>query len=225
MGRVLDADLSEELRSGSLAIGVLEHGTRRIFTYGTAKPDSIFEIGSISKTFTGLLLAQMAAQREVSLYEPVRELLPAGTVSGPAHREITLLDLATHHSGLPRMPDNFQPADQTNPLADYGAPELYQFVSQHGLGKDAKPEFLYTNLGFALLGQALAERAKTGYRELLQHEIAGPLGMKDTTVRLTGEQTTALAAKGTMPLTGRCGRGIRKCSRRPAVSAPLRAIC
>ena len=100
-----------------------------------AKPDSLFEIGSISKTFTGLILARMVAEGKVRLDEPVRELLPAGTVKKPAGREITLLDLVTHHSGLPRMPDNFHPADQDNPYADYGPEQLYAYVKSHGRRK------------------------------------------------------------------------------------------
>src|ERR1700691_3965442 len=142
---VMDRDLRQQLTSGELApgtgagvaIGVWKHGERRVFAYGTAKPDSLFEIGSISKTFTGLMLARMVSEGKVRLDEPVRELLPAGTVRRPAGEEITLLDLVTHHSGLPRMPDNFNPADWENPYADYGKEQLYSYVKNHGV---AKPE-------------------------------------------------------------------------------------
>src|SRR5208282_4527393 len=98
---------------------IVQHGVTRIFSYGTAKPDSIFEVGSITKTFTGLILSQMVEQGKVKFDEPVRELLPAGTVAKPATDEVTLVDLATQHSGLPRMPDNFAPANPNNPYADY----------------------------------------------------------------------------------------------------------
>jgi CubicO group peptidase (beta-lactamase class C family) len=116
---VLDKDLADALKTGQLApstgagvsIAVIDHGVRRVFSYGTAKPDSIFEIGSITKTFTGLILSQMVKQGKVKFDDPVRDLLPPGTVAKPAGAEITLLDLATQHSGLPRMPDNFHPAD------------------------------------------------------------------------------------------------------------------
>jgi CubicO group peptidase (beta-lactamase class C family) len=193
---VLNRDLAQALRSGplaagtgaGLAVGVLERGTRRVLTWGVAKPDSVFEIGSLTKTFTGLLLAQMAADERVSLDEPVRALLPPHTVPRPAGREITLLDLATHQSGLPRMPDNFHPADKTNPLADYGTAELYEFLREHGVGRERKPGFEYSNLGFGLLGQALAERAGIPYPELIRRQVLDPLGMKDTTIQLTGEQ-------------------------------------
>ncbi len=193
---VMDRDLAKALESGQLApstgagvsIGVIEHGVRRVFCYGTAKPESIFEIGSMSKTFTGIILAQMVKQGKVSLDEPVRELLPAGTVTKPTGPEITLLDLATQHSGLPRMPDNFNPADGANPYADYHAANLYAFISKHGVDVPAGASFLYSNLGFGLLGQALAVRARLTYPQLLRSEITGPLGLADTTVALSPEQ-------------------------------------
>src|SRR5207248_7245613 len=132
--------LAPALATGSplgLAIGVSKRGERRVFTYGTAKPDSVFEIGSITKTFTGLVLAQMVAQGKVRFDEPVRELLPPGTVAKPNGTEITLLDLATQHSGLPRMPDNFKPSDMTNPYADYHAANLYAYIGKHGVANPA----------------------------------------------------------------------------------------
>lgn len=193
---VLDRDLAGALKSGELApstgagvvIGVLDHGVQRIFSYGVAKPDSIFEIGSITKTFTGLVLSQMVEQGKVKFDDPVRELLPAGTVQKPAGAEITLLDLATQHSGLPRMPDNFKPVDGENPYADYHAANLYAFLATHGVAKPEKPGFLYSNLGFGLLGQALSVRAGMTYPALLKEEVLDPLGMNDTAVTLTPDQ-------------------------------------
>ncbi|MGC3980881.1 MAG: serine hydrolase domain-containing protein [Steroidobacteraceae bacterium] len=193
---VLDRDLEDTLKIGALSsenaggvvIGVVHHGVRRVFAYGTAKTDSIFEIGSITKTFTATALAQMIQQGQVTVTMPVRELLPAGTVARPQGAEITLLDLVTQHSGLPRMPDNFNPADRDNPYADYRAAELYQFIGKYGVGKSADTGFLYSNLGFGLLGQALANRAGTDYPTLLQQKVTGPLGMKDTVIKLSAKQ-------------------------------------
>jgi D-alanyl-D-alanine-carboxypeptidase/D-alanyl-D-alanine-endopeptidase len=193
---VLAKDLAEALKSGQLAlstgagvsIGVVDHGVRKVFTFGPAKADSIFEIGSITKTFTGLMLAQMIAQGKVKLDEPVRALLPPGTVAKPEGAEITLLDLVTQHSGLPRMPDNFHPADVQNPYADYSSAELYSYLGKRGVSKAADATFLYSNLGFGLLGQALAERAGVPYPELLKAEVTDPLGLHDTTIVLSPEQ-------------------------------------
>ena len=196
MQAVLDRDLEQALKSGVLAphtssgvtIGVLRNGVRRVFSYGTATPDSIFEIGSVTKTFTGLMLAQMIEQRKVQLDAPVRELLPAGAVAKPQDREITLLDLVTHHSGLPRMPDNVHPGDPNNPGADYRAADLYAFIGKHGVARPANAGFSYSNVGFGLLGQALANRADQPYARLLEELITVPLGLKDTVISLAPQQ-------------------------------------
>ena len=117
MQAVLDRDFEQALKSGILApntaagvtIGVLRKGVRRVFCYGTAKPDSIFEIGSVTKTFTGLILAQMIEQGKVRLDQPVRELLPAGEIPKPDSQEISFL--GSRHPALRAAADagQFQP--------------------------------------------------------------------------------------------------------------------
>jgi CubicO group peptidase (beta-lactamase class C family) len=170
-----------------VVIGVSEHGALRVMAYGSAKPDSLFEIASITKTFTGLLLAQMAVEGTVDLRDPVRETLPPG-VAPAAGFEITLLDLATHHSGLPRMPDNAGPPDQRESYTNYRSSDLLAFLARRGLGKPANTRFEYSNLGFAVLGAALAHRAQSTYPELVRRKITGPLGMNDTVIALSPEQ-------------------------------------
>ncbi len=190
---VIDKDLSAALASGALApgknggvtIGVVEHGKRLIWSYGLGKDDAVYEIGSISKTFTATILAKMVEEKKVRLDEPVRELLPAGTVAKPAGAEITLLDLSDQHSGLPRMPNNFAPKDPANPYADYDAALLYAFIAKQGVALPANAPFGYSNLGVGLLGQALANRAGVAYPVLLEREVTQPLGMKSTGVALT----------------------------------------
>jgi len=194
--KVLTRDLAKQLTSGGLApatgaglaIPVSKHGVRRVFTYGTAKPGSLFEIGSLTKTFTGLALARMVEQGKTRFEEPVRELLPRGTVAKPAGKEITLLDLATYHSGLGTYPDDFHPANPANPLAVYSVRDLYAFLAKRGVEKPSDISFLYSNIGFGLLGQALAERAGMSYSDLLREEVTGPLGLRDTVVSLSPEQ-------------------------------------
>ena len=93
--------LLRESTGCGVAIGVIDHGQRRVFTYGAARADSIFEIGSVTKTLTGLALAQLAAQGKVRLDEPLRPILFPDIAAGSPATEITLLDLATHRSGLP----------------------------------------------------------------------------------------------------------------------------
>ena len=186
---VLDHGLLSKASGGGLVIGLMDRGQRRIFAYGTAKQDSIFEIGSITKTFTGLVLAQMVVQKKVALDTPIRTLLPAGVVAKPKGTEITLVDLATQHSGLPRMPDNLKPQNPLNPYVDYHAAQLQEFIAKHGAAKPADAAFLYSNLGFGLLGYGLSLRAGVPYAQLVSTEITGPLHMSDTGVTLSPEQS------------------------------------
>jgi D-alanyl-D-alanine-carboxypeptidase/D-alanyl-D-alanine-endopeptidase len=185
---VLEHGLLSKASGGGLVIGVMDHGQRRIFAYGTAKPDSIFEIGSITKTFTGLVLAQMVVQKKLTLDTPIRTLLPAGVVAKPEGAEITLVDLATQHSGLPRMPDNFKLQNLVNPYVDYHAAQLQEFIARHGVAKPADAGFLYSNLGFGLLGYGLSLQAGVPYGQLLSTEVTGPLHMSDTGVELSPAQ-------------------------------------
>jgi len=191
---VLRHDLEPALRTGVLApgtgggatVGVWEHGHQRIFAYGTARPDSIFEIGSITKTFTALALAQLVVQGKARLDEPVRDFLPEDALGPPAGREITLLDLATHHSGLPRTPNNLRSNDRHNPFAGYETSDLYAFMKYWSTAKPTWASFSYSNLGFGLLGQALANRTGVSYAGLV-HGITEPLGMHDTVVQPSPE--------------------------------------
>jgi serine-type D-Ala-D-Ala carboxypeptidase/endopeptidase len=192
MQAVLTKDFDHLLKSGPLAagtgigvtIGVQRDGERRVFSYGAARPDSLFEIGSITKTFTGLVLAQMIEQQHVTAEQPVRTLLPANAVPKPSGTEISLLDLVTHRSGLARLPPNFEPANPANPYLDYSVDRLYAYLAQHGLARPADAAPAYSNLGFGLLGQALENRANVDYAILLSQQITIPLCMTDTFVQL-----------------------------------------
>jgi CubicO group peptidase (beta-lactamase class C family) len=193
---VLDRDLAEGLKSGLLApgagggiaIGVFTRGERRVFAYGAATPESMFEMGSATKTFTGLLLAHMAAEQKVRLNEPVRELLPDLRVPKPEGEEITLVDLATHRSSLRRMDLSFRPPDPDNPFADYDKERLYIFMRARGVRKWADFGFVYSNLGMGLLGHALGVRAGIDYVPLVKKVITDPLSMHDTVFTLNDDQ-------------------------------------
>jgi D-alanyl-D-alanine-carboxypeptidase/D-alanyl-D-alanine-endopeptidase len=178
-------------------VGVIEaDSTRRIITIGTAPYDgnTLFEIGSITKVFTGILLAEMAERGEVRLDQPVAELLPAGTrVPSRNGRQIRLVDLATHSSGLPRLPNNFAPADITNPYVDYDDAKLYEFLRTYELTRDVGAAFEYSNLGVGLLGHALALRGGMSYEALVTERILKPLGLHSTKIQLAPEDSARLA--------------------------------
>jgi D-alanyl-D-alanine-carboxypeptidase/D-alanyl-D-alanine-endopeptidase len=194
--QTLDAEFAPLAKDGLLrestgcgvAIGVIDHGQRRVFTYGAARADSIFQIGSVTKTFTGLALAQLAAQQKVRLDEPLGPILFPDIAAGSPATEITLLDLATHRSGLPSVPDNLEPKDPSNPFANYDRVDLRRFLVNHGTTRPADAKYLYSSFGIGLLGYALAQRAGVPYAELVKAEITGPLQMNDTVFALSVSQ-------------------------------------
>jgi len=150
--------------------------------------DSLFEIGSITKLFTGTLLAQMAAGGELRLSDPVAGLLPADVrVPARGDRQITLLDLATHTSGLPSMPVGHVPSDVNNPMADYGVEQLYASLAALELPRDPGARFEYSNLGAGLLGHALARRAGADYEDVVRERILQPLAMTSTAIAMTAQ--------------------------------------
>ena len=184
----------DERRSKGIVIGLLEpNGTRRIVAHGDPGPgklpldgNSVFEIGSITKVFTGVLLAQMVLAGEVRLEDPVEKFLPPGvTVPRRNGIEITLGHLAQHRSGLPRMPTNFRPADRHNPYADYTTERLYEFLSSYTLPRDPGARQEYSNVGLGLLGHVLALGARKPYEELQRERIWEPLGLRRTSITLT----------------------------------------
>lgn len=191
--RILAERVPGEHPGFGIVVGVLEPAGRRFVSRGertqgdatALDADTLFEIGSITKVFTSLLLADAVQRHEVALADPVAKYLPAGVkLPERAGHQITLVDLATHTSGLPRMPDNLSPKDPSNPYADYSLAQLYQFLSQVELTRDIGSQVEYSNLGAALLGQALTHRAGQDYEALVRERITEPLGMPSTRVLL-----------------------------------------
>jgi D-alanyl-D-alanine-carboxypeptidase/D-alanyl-D-alanine-endopeptidase len=156
--------------------------------------DTVFEIGSVTKVFTSLLLADMVQRGEVALTDPVAKYLPPG-IKMPERggRQITLQDLATHTSGLPRLPPNLAPKDPANPYADYSVEQLYQFLSSYQLTRDIGSQYEYSNLGGGLLGHALARRAGMDYGALVRSRICEPLEMKSTGITLSAGMKARMA--------------------------------
>jgi len=185
----------------SIAIGVLDSNGVHYYSFGRTKQGgklvnehTIYEIGSITKTFTAILLADAVQKGLVSLDDPVQKYLP-GSVHIPKWEgaEITLGNLSDHTSSLPRMPDNFDPADPTNPYADYTEQRMYDFINGWELTRPIGSEYEYSNLAQGLLGHILALRADTDYETLLLLTILTPLEMHETTITLTKEMKEHLA--------------------------------
>jgi CubicO group peptidase (beta-lactamase class C family) len=195
--RELTALLEARVRDGravGIAVGVLEaDGSTTLAFAGSAGEGarplggrSGFEIGSITKTFTGILLAEMVRSGEVRYGDPVSRYLPAGVrVPSVNGREVTLLELSTHHSGLPTMPDNMDPADPSNPYADYSVAQMYAFLSG-SRDRETGAAYHYSNIGYGLLGHALARAANSEYDRLVRERILAPLRMDGTAIELRG---------------------------------------
>jgi CubicO group peptidase (beta-lactamase class C family) len=159
--KILVDRIDTQKQSVGIVVGVIEPSGRRVVSYGhlannDPRPlngDTLFEIGSITKVFTSLLLAEAVHRGEVALTDPVGKFLPASVkIPESGGRSITLEDLATHTSGLPRMPTNFSPKDPANPYADYSVEQMYAFLSGVQLTRDIGSAYEYSNLGGGLLG-------------------------------------------------------------------------
>lgn len=199
---ILVKRVDQQKQAAGIVVGVIEPDGRRVVAYGNLAKgdrrrvdgDTIFEIGSISKVFTSLVLADMVNRKEVKLDDPAAKYLPENVrMPERSGKSITLLDLATHTSGLPRLPGNLKLQDPHNPYAGYSVDDLYEFLSGCTLPHDPGSEFEYSNLGAGLLGHLLACRAGTDYESLIQSRIALPLVMPDTGITLSASMKQRMA--------------------------------
>jgi len=168
-------------RGAGLAAAVVDGEALRFASAGDepapVTPDTLFELGSVTKTFTALLLAESVVRGELSLDDPVEAALPDGLrLRDVAGAPITWADLATHRSGLPRLPANLRDPSGADPY-DYSRRELLAFIAdwRPTLRRDAA--WGYSNLGYGLLAEALALQAGQPYAALLQARVLQPLGL------------------------------------------------
>lgn len=170
----------------AIVLGIIDGDSVETFSFGTLdsgeEPDenTLFEIGSLTKSFTALLLADAVLKGEVELDAPVQALLPDFDIPQGESNEITLKMLATHHSGLPSMPDNYVLDDLSNPYADYSVEDMKELFADYDLMHEPGTHFEYSNLGYGLLGHALSQVANSTYDELLNTIIYEPLEMTST---------------------------------------------
>jgi serine-type D-Ala-D-Ala carboxypeptidase/endopeptidase len=179
----------------AIVVGFVDPNGTRIFSFGNmsaahnipVNQSTLFDIGSITKTFTTLLLADMATQGIVNLNDPIDKYLPA-SVKVPEFNgtKITLEDLGTHTSGLPEWPSNLWLNGKVGTLnPHYNATLLYQALSNTKLTREPGSKFQYSSFGIALLGHILSLKAGIPYNQLVRDRILNVLGMNDTKITLS----------------------------------------
>lgn|SRR5262245_62061408 len=186
----------------ALVVGVIARGEEQVFAIGQCEGkapdrDTVFEIGSVTKAFTGVLLAERVKAGVVKFDDPVQMHLPEGwTVPRRDDRDITLLHLATHTSGLPRTPRGFVVAslkDPKNPFGQFDLALMVKELPETELREPAGARHVYSNLGVGLLGHALAHASKApSYEAVLRERVSEPLGLADTGIALTAAQKKRL---------------------------------
>lgn len=192
----------DQKRSPSIVVGIADESGSRVISCGKldkkskreADGNTLYEIGSITKVFTSLLLEDMAEHGELDVHDPISKFLPK-SVKTPARdgREITLIDLSTQTSGLPRMPGNFAPKDYQNPFSDYTPEKLYEYLSTYKLTRGIGEKYEYSNTGVGLLGHILSISGKKDYEDLVRSRITIPLNMTSTVITLSPEMKGRLA--------------------------------
>ena len=192
LGKILDRELASFVRRSKpvgVAVGVLRgkevamrfDGVANKKTKRAVDADTLFEIGSITKVFNGILLADMERRGKLRCKAALSEFLPEGTrVPEFEGVPIRLVDLVTHRSGLPRMPSNIRPKDGLDPYADYSEKLLLEYLRGARLERRPDTRYLYSNLGAALLGVAIASHAGKGWESLCVERICKPLGLAST---------------------------------------------
>ncbi|BDD05187.1 serine hydrolase [Aureibacter tunicatorum] len=177
-----------------ISIGIISPEGRTYHNFGvksleTMEPideHSVFEIGSISKTFTGVLLANEVLKGSVKLNDPIQNLLP-DTVTAPmwGNESIQFVHLANHSSALPRLDPIFKISNYTSPYSSYTETDLYYSLNQYQLTRPIGKTFEYSNYATGLLGHLLASSHQLTYEEFLHQSIIKPLGLENTGISLS----------------------------------------
>jgi serine-type D-Ala-D-Ala carboxypeptidase/endopeptidase len=192
----------KDKKYATVVVGVLDGNKEQVFAFGewdgkAPDRDSVYEIGSVTKVFTGILLADRVKAGVVKLDDPVQKHLPDGWMMPRRDdRDITLLHLATHTSGLPKPPNGFLAAVLTHPddpFTHFDEAALKKGLPTTKIEPAIGARYEYSNLGVGLLGHALvhASRAES-YEALVADRVLKPLGLGDTTITLTDSQRKRL---------------------------------
>jgi D-alanyl-D-alanine-carboxypeptidase/D-alanyl-D-alanine-endopeptidase len=156
--------------------------------------DHLFEIGSVTKTFTAVALASMVKEGKIKLSDAVQNHLPK-SVKLPIKngKAITFVSLSNHSSGLPRLPTNLAPKDPLDPYADYSVTMMYDFLNNHTLTREVGKSHEYSNLGAGLLGHVLSLIDNKSYQQMITDRVFKPLGMKHSYVDVPANQLAMLS--------------------------------
>jgi serine-type D-Ala-D-Ala carboxypeptidase/endopeptidase len=201
--KMLSTRVDLQKHATGIVIGVIDSKGSHIISYGEmglsdrrpVNGDTVFDIGSITKVFTALLLADMAQRGEVSLDDPAGKYLDVKKVKLPERggKQITLVDLATHTSGLPLRPTNLVSKDPNDKYRGYSMGLMYECLSSFTLPRAIGTKYEYSNLGYGLLGHVLEKRMGKTYADLVETRITQPLKMKDTRIDLTPAMKSRMA--------------------------------
>src|SRR2546423_7315691 len=194
--KILAERLGENEKDVGIVVGVIDPQGRRIISYGhrnggDPRPldgDTVFEIASVTKVFTALLLADMVEKNEVALSDPASKYLTAAVIKLPERNGhlITLVDLATHTSGLPFMPADAPPFNDPR-AAKYSTDDLKRHLASYQLTRDIGSDWDYSNIGYWVLSEALAARAGKGIEDLVRARVLAPLKMTDPPFELSAK--------------------------------------
>jgi CubicO group peptidase (beta-lactamase class C family) len=201
--KILEQRLKEEPVGSAISVAVIDEKGTKFYNFGktskqkdasSADKNTVFEIGSITKVFTGILLAEAIRRGEVKLDDPISKYLPK-TIPPLKYKdkEITFFDLTTHGSALPSLPDDFEPKDILNPYSDYTVDQMYAFLGRYKLTREIGSQFEYSNLGVGLLGHILALRANMSYEDLVKQRILKPLKMSHSAITFSPWMKSHLA--------------------------------
>jgi CubicO group peptidase (beta-lactamase class C family) len=201
--RILEERVDTRKQSLGIVVGIVTPQGRRVIRHGRfaigdsreVGPQTVFEIGSVTKVFTAVLLAEMARRGELSVTDPIVRYLPPDVATrARGLKAMTFADLATHTAGFPFWPSGIPPtAEGTAQMASYSVEQLYQFVSTFEAPPDLGTRWMYSNTDVGLLGVLLARRAGSTYDALIETRITRPLGMTSTVVTVPPTMQPRLA--------------------------------
>jgi CubicO group peptidase (beta-lactamase class C family) len=194
----------QKINTTGLSIAVIKNGNVSQYNYGEiAKGSSqlptsqtLYEIGSITKTFTAAILASYVNDGKLKLTDPITQYLPDSVAGNPALKDIMLVNLINHTSGLPSLPDNLaaqMPYDKLNPYRNYNKQLLFAYLKTCTLNTKPGVHYAYSNLAVGLLGTILEKISGKTFEEMAQTIVCGPLDMKNTVQHIYPLLTTRFA--------------------------------